>query len=55
MGSQSWTQLSMLMHKLVVHPDKSFMSYLLCSVFILIQFEIFSISLMESLLPHGLI
>ena len=54
MGSQSWTQLSMLTHKLDVYPDKSFMSYILCFVFILIQFKILSISLMESLLPHGL-
>ena len=54
MGSQSWTKLSMLTHKLDVHPDKSFMSYVLCFVFILIQFKIFSISLMESLVPHGL-
>lgn len=46
--------VSMLTHKLDVHPDKSFMSYILCFVFILIQFKIVSISLMESLLPHGL-
>ena len=45
MGSQSWTKLSMLTHKLDVHPDKSFMSYVLCFVFIFIDFQSFNLGL----------